>query len=57
MALVLMVVGQATALPVSKFDKVVEKILERGLPGRVFSVRPLRELMKLAQPENLDFPN
>ncbi len=56
MALVLMVVGQATALPVSKFDKVVEKILERGLPGRVFSVRPLRELMKLAQPERLDFP-
>jgi len=52
---VLMVLGQATALPEGKLVELVEKRMERGLPGRVFSVRPLRELMRLAQPENPDF--
>jgi hypothetical protein len=50
----LMVLGQATALPQPKFDDLTEMRLKRGLPGRVFSVRPLRELMKLAQPETHD---
>ena len=52
--IVLMVLGQATALPVSKFDELVNERLERDLLGRVFSVRPLRELMKFAQPDNVD---
>ena len=52
--IVLMVLGQATALPVSKLDDLVNKRLERDLLGRVFSVRPLRELMMFAQPDNLD---
>jgi hypothetical protein len=53
--IVLIVLGQTTALAVSKLDELVEKRMERGLPGRVLSVRPLRELIKLAQPEDLDF--
>jgi hypothetical protein len=52
---VLMVLGQTTALSVPKFGELIEKRIERGLPARVFSVRPLRELMKLAQPDNPDF--
>jgi hypothetical protein len=55
MSVVLMVLGQTTALPVPQFRELIEKRMERGLPGRVFSVRPLRELMQLAQPEDLDF--
>ena len=54
MGIALMVLGQATALPVSKLDELVKKRLERDLLGRVFSVRPLRELMMFAQPDNLD---
>ena len=54
-SIVLTVLGQATALSVLKLRAMIEKRIERGLPGRVFSVRPLRELMKLAQPDNLDF--
>ena len=55
MSVVLMVLGQTTALPVPQLDELIEKRMERGLPGRVFSVRPVRELMQLAQPEHLDF--
>jgi len=54
-SVVLMVLGQATALPVPQLGEMIEKRMDRGLPGRVFSVRPLRELMQLAQPDNLDF--
>jgi hypothetical protein len=54
-SVVLTIVGQATALSFPKLREMVEKRMERGLPGRVFSVRPLRELMKLVQPDNLDF--
>ena len=54
MSVVLMVLGQTTALPVPQFRELIEKRMERGLPGRVFSVRPLRELMQLAQPEDLE---
>jgi hypothetical protein len=52
---VVMVLGQATALPFTKLNDLVEKRMERGLPGRVFSVRPLRELMEFARPTGVDF--
>ena len=55
MSVVLMVLGQTTALPGPQFRELIEKRMERGLPGRVFSVRPLRELMQLAQPKDLAF--
>lgn len=54
-SIVLMVLGQTTALSVSSLNELIEKRMERGLPGRVFSVRPLRELMAFAQPESPDF--
>lgn len=49
---VIMVLGQASALPVPKLRELIESKMRRGLPGRVFSVRPLRELMSLVQPHN-----
>jgi hypothetical protein len=55
MAVVLMVLGQTTALPVARLDELIETRMERGLPGRVFSVRPLRELMEFVQPDSPDF--
>lgn len=54
-SVVLMVLGQATALSVPNLGELIDRRMERGLPGRVFSVRPLRELMNLAQPETPDF--
>lgn len=54
MSVVLMVLTQATALPVPQLGALIEKKMERGLPGRVFSVRPLRDLIRFAQPEHLD---
>ena len=56
MSVVLMVLGQTDGAPcasVGRADR--EKDGAQGLPGRVFSVRPVRELMQLAQPEHLDF--
>ena len=54
-SVVLMVLGQATALPVSQLDQLIEKRMERGLPGRIFSVRPLRELMNFLRSQNVQF--
>ena len=50
-----MVLGQATALPMTDLKKLVNERFERGLLTRYLSVRPLREMMEFAQPENLDW--
>jgi hypothetical protein len=53
-AIILMVLGQATALPMNGLKKLFDERFERGLLSRVFSIRPLREMMEFAQPDNLD---
>jgi len=46
-------IGQATSLPMGAFKPLVERSIERGLPGKVFSVRHIRELMKFVHPDEL----
>jgi hypothetical protein len=48
------ILGQTTALPFDAFQQLATERIERGLPLRAFSVRPIRELMAFAEPENLD---
>jgi hypothetical protein len=55
-AVVVSVIGQATALDFKPFRALIERSFERGLAYRVFSVRPARELMEfaLAQAEGVE---
>jgi hypothetical protein len=48
MAVVATVIGQATALDQKTFKVAIERCFERGLPLRIFSVRPAREMMEFA---------
>lgn len=52
--LVMTVLGQATALPFDRFQALAVERINRGLPIRLASVRPVRELMKFSLPEGLD---
>jgi hypothetical protein len=54
-ALAITVLQQATALPSKEFQNLTRERMERGLPNRVHSVRPIRELLKFALPETIDF--
>ena len=48
------ILGQATALPVDRFEALATERINRGLPNRLLSVRPMRELMKFTLPKGLD---
>ncbi|WP_149535763.1 hypothetical protein [Siccirubricoccus phaeus] len=48
------VMERASALPSDKISEIFVKKLDRGLPSRLSFVRPMRELLELAQPEGLD---
>lgn len=52
--LVMTIFGQATALPFDRFQTLAHERVRRGLPIRLLSVRPMRELMKISLPEDLD---
>ena len=52
--LVMTILGQATALPFDRFQTLAHERVRRGLPIRLLSVRPMRELMKISLPEDLD---
>ena len=49
------ILGQATALPFDTFRDLTEKRFERGLSSRLFSVRPIRELLAFAQPDGIPY--
>jgi hypothetical protein len=49
------ILGQATALPFETFKDLTEKRFERGLSARFFSVRPIRELLAFAQPDEIPY--
>jgi len=52
--LVMTILGQATALRVDRFEALATERIKRGLPNRLLSVRPMRELMKFGLPKGLD---
>ena len=52
--LVMTILGQATALPFDRFQALADERVRRGLPVRLLSVRPMREMMKFTLPEGLD---
>ena len=53
-AIAISILGEATALQLETFQRLVDERLERGLAHRLASVRPARELMRFVQPEGLD---
>ena len=54
-AIAISILGQATALPFEKFRELTDERFERGLSARFFSVRPIRELLAFAQPQEIPF--
>lgn len=53
-AVAIMILRDSSALPYAEFDRLIEGRMERGLFGKVLSVRPVRELLKFADPNSLD---
>lgn len=51
-AMAVAILAQTTALPFDSFNELAAQRIQRGLPLRVFCVRPIRELMEFAQPES-----
>ncbi|WP_404653694.1 hypothetical protein [Bradyrhizobium sp. USDA 336] len=52
-AIAITILGQATALPFSRFKELTEERFARGMSARFFSVRPIRELLAFAQPAGI----